>query len=63
MNEDVRLERRLKLIEERLDKTSEILILLCEMRTKTNVSDSSEKTQISKLKRLASNLSRLQHKS
>ena len=63
MNEQKRAERRLKLIEERLDKISETLILLCEISTQTNVSDTKQKSQPSTLKRHASNLSSLQRRS
>ena len=63
MNEQKRAERRLNLIEERLDKISETLILLCEISTQTNVSDTKQKNQLSTLKRHASNLSSLQRKS
>ena len=39
MNEQQRLERRLKSIEERLNKISEAVILLCTINTQTNPSD------------------------
>ena len=62
MNEQRRLENRLKSIEERLDKTSEILILLCEINTQTNASDIKKRNQQSTLKRLASHLEGLQRR-
>ena len=59
MNEQQRAERRLKLIEDKVDKISEIVILLCEISTQTNLSDTRQKNQLSTLKRLASSLARL----
>ena len=62
MNEQKRLENHLKSIEERFDKISEILILLCEISTQTNVSDHAQTNQHAKLKRLVSRLEGLQRR-
>ena len=62
MNEQQRLERRLKLIEDKVDKISDIVILLCQIRTQTNVHDTKQKSQLSTLERLSERLATLQRR-
>lgn len=58
MNEQQRTERRLKSIEEKLDKISEAVILLCKIEIETNPSDIARQNQLLTLKRLAERLAR-----
>ena len=62
MNQDIHLERRLNLLEERFDKMSELLILFCKMSTQTNPSNHALANQRVVLQRLASDLVKLQRK-
>ena len=62
MNEQQRAERRLKLMEDKVDKISEIVILLCKIRTQTKVSDITQRSHLSNLERLSEGLAMLQRR-